>query len=96
MFSTVRDSEFVPPTNHDHLKDLEWLIGDWADETDKGNVARLSFAWGKHQNFRLVCNFHTGFRSITLGGGVQGMGYDAAVKKIHSWMFDFSGGFSEA
>jgi hypothetical protein len=27
---------------------------------------------------------------------VQGIGYDAAVKKIHSWMFDFSGGFSEA
>ena len=95
MFSTVRDSEFVPPTNHGHLKDLEWLVGDWADETGKGNVARLSFAWGKHQNF-IVCNFHTAFRSVTLGGGVQWIGYDAAEKKIRSWTFDFSGGFSEA
>src|SRR5262245_12431146 len=39
--SSVRDAPFAPPTNYEHLKPLEWLVGDWADEAEKGHVARV-------------------------------------------------------
>jgi uncharacterized protein (TIGR02246 family) len=92
--SSVRDADFSPPTNYAHLKELEWLIGDWADEAGKGDVARISFSWAKNQNF-IVSNFHTAFKNITLGGGAQWIGYDASKKKVRSWTFDFSGAFGE-
>jgi uncharacterized protein (TIGR02246 family) len=95
LISSVRDADFSPPTNYDHLKGLEWLIGDWADEAGKGDVARVSFAWAKNQNF-IVSNFHTAFKNITLGGGAQWIGYDPVTKKIRSWTFEFSGAFGEA
>lgn len=94
LISSVRDADFSPPTNYAHLKDLEWAIGDWADEAGKGDVARVSFAWAKNQNF-IVSNFHTAFKNITLGGGAQWIGYDASTKKVRSWTFEFSGAFGE-
>lgn len=92
--SSVREAEYTPPTNYSHLKDLEWAIGEWADEAGKGDVARLAFVWARNQNF-IVSTFHTSFKSITLGGGTQWIGYDAAAKAIRSWTFDHSGAFAE-
>lgn len=92
--SSVREAEYAPPTNYSHLKALEWAIGEWVDPAGKGDVARLSFAWAESQNF-IVCNFHTAFKNITLGGGVQWIGYDSAEKKVRSWTFDLSGAFAE-
>ena len=94
LLSSVRDADFAPPTNYGHLKGLEWAIGDWADEAGKGDVARVSFAWAREQNF-IVSNFHSAFKSITVGGGAQWIGFDPSAKKVRSWTFDFSGAFGE-
>jgi uncharacterized protein (TIGR02246 family) len=94
LISSMRDAHFSPPTNYTHLRGLEWAIGEWADEAAKGEVARVSFAWAKNQNF-IVSNFHTAFKNITLGGGVQWIGYDPKARTIRSWSFEFSGAFGE-
>jgi uncharacterized protein (TIGR02246 family) len=93
--SSVRDAAYSPPTNYDHLRELEWAIGEWADEADKGEVARASFAWAAHQNF-IVSTFSTSIKGITVAGGTQWIGWGPALKKIRSWTFDDDGGFGES
>jgi uncharacterized protein (TIGR02246 family) len=91
---SVRDSPFVPPTNYNNLKGLEWAVGDWADESGKGDVARVSFAWSENQGF-LVSHFTTTFKNVAIGGGTQWIGWDPRAKELRSWTFDTDGGFGE-
>ena len=92
--SNVRESAYTPPTNAEHFKDLDWLMGEWAGEVDKGHVARISFAPTESENF-IVSHFTTTFKDITLGGGTSWIGWDAAAKRVRSWSFETNGGFGE-
>src|SRR5262245_38999963 len=91
---SVRDAAFTPPTNYQHLRGLEWAIGDWADENEKGEVARVAFAWAQNQNF-IVGTFATTFKNISVASGTQWIGWDPIEKRIRSWTFDSDGGFGE-
>jgi uncharacterized protein (TIGR02246 family) len=94
LLSSVRDAPYAPPTSYEHLRELEWAIGDWADEADKGEVGRVSFEWSENQNF-ILGTFATTFKNIEVGGGTQRIGWDPAEKRIRSWTFDADGGFGE-
>lgn len=91
---SVREAPFTPPSNYEHLKGLEWLIGDWADDVQKGEVARISFAWTDNQNF-IVSHFAVTARNVPVGGGTSWIGWDPNAKAVRSWMFESSGGFGE-
>lgn len=95
LFQSVREAIYVPPTNYDFLRGLEWIIGDWVAEGDTGEGARLSFSWAPHQNF-IINTFSTTFKDFTLGEGTQWIGWDPIAKTIRAWTFDTSGGFGEA
>jgi uncharacterized protein (TIGR02246 family) len=94
LLSSVRDAPFSAPTQYDHLRGLEWAIGEWAEEA-KGEAARASFAWAQNQNF-IVSTFTTSFKNIAIGGGVQWIGWDPIGKQIRSWSFESSGGYGES
>jgi uncharacterized protein (TIGR02246 family) len=94
MLSSVRDAPYAAPSNHEQLAGLEWLIGDWAADLDKGEVARFSFSWTENENF-IVSSFTTTFKNIAIGGGTQWIGWDPAAKKVRSWTFESNGGFGE-
>ena len=93
--SSVRDAPYAPPSNYDHLKELEWAIGDWADEGENGKVARLSLEWSESQNF-ILGTFEASFKNIEVGDGEQRFGWDPIKKQIRSWTFDDDGAFGEA
>jgi uncharacterized protein (TIGR02246 family) len=93
--SSVRDAPYAAPSNYEHLRGLEWAIGEWADEGEKGEVARVSFAWAENQNF-IVSTFATTIKNIAVGGGTQWIGWDPAARKVRAWTFDNDGGFGEA
>jgi uncharacterized protein (TIGR02246 family) len=93
--SSVRDSAYAPPSNYEHLRDLEWAIGDWTDAAEKGEVARVSFEWSENQNF-ILSSFSAAFKNIEVHSGTQRIGWDPAAKNIRSWTFDADGGFGEA
>ncbi len=95
MLSSVRDTPYAPPSNYEHLKELEWAIGDWVDEGENGQVARVSFEWSESQNF-ILGTFAANFKNIEVGGGTQTIGWDPIKKQIRSWTFDEDGGFGEA
>jgi uncharacterized protein (TIGR02246 family) len=90
----VKESVNIPPSNYKYLSELEWLIGNWADDVEKGNVGRLSFSWGPHQNF-IVGTYAVTYKNISLSEGTQWIGWDPVAKKIRSWSFDGSGNFGE-
>jgi uncharacterized protein (TIGR02246 family) len=95
QLSSVRDTPYAPPSNYEHLKELEWAIGDWANESDKGGAARVSFEWAEGQNF-IHGTFTDTFKNIEISGGTQTIGWDPIKKQLRSWTFDEDGGFGEA
>jgi uncharacterized protein (TIGR02246 family) len=95
---SVRDSVPHPPSHHEHLEDLEWLIGEWASEAekaDKGESTRASYDWAENQNF-IVSSFALTLNGEPVVGGTQWIGWDAVGKRIRSWSFYSGGGFGEA
>jgi uncharacterized protein (TIGR02246 family) len=92
--ASVREAAFAPPTHSEHLRPLEWLIGAWADEEDKGELAHAVFSWTKNGNF-ILCSFRASIKGVPIGEGTQLIGWDPAGKKIRSWTFESSGGFGE-
>jgi uncharacterized protein (TIGR02246 family) len=94
FLASVRDAVAVPPSNHQHLRDLDWLTGDWVDEAAKGEVGKVSYSWAENDNF-LVANFATTLKDVPVEGGTQWVGWDGAGKQIKSWGFYSNGAISE-
>jgi uncharacterized protein (TIGR02246 family) len=95
LLASVRDAIFVPPTNYEHLRGLEWAVGDWVDDGDKADVGRVSFSWATNQNF-LLSTSSTVVRGVSVGGTTQWIGWDPVAKGIRSWSFDTDGAFGSA
>jgi uncharacterized protein (TIGR02246 family) len=94
FLESVRQAAYTPPSNYEHLKGLEWLIGEWADDVQKGEAARISFEWTDNQNF-VVSHFTTTVQNVSIGGGTSWIGWDPNAKTVRSWVFESSGGFGQ-
>jgi uncharacterized protein (TIGR02246 family) len=94
-FESVRDSVPHPPSNAEHFENLEWLLGDWTGEADKGESMKAAFAWAENRNF-IVSPFATTLNGVPVAGGTQWIGWDAVDKQIRSWSFYSGGGVGEA
>jgi len=92
LLESVRTSPYTPPSNHQHLRSLEWLIGEWADDVKDGEASAISFSWTENQNF-LVSHFHTAIKNALVASGTQWIGWDPTAKTVRSWMFESHGGF---
>jgi uncharacterized protein (TIGR02246 family) len=94
LLQTVREVDIgSSPSNYQHLKDLDWLIGNWED-TDENSDINLNFKWDKNNNF-LIEHFTVQILNRDEMEGIQIIGWDPDKKKIHSWVFDSDGGFRE-
>lgn len=94
-FESVRDSVAHPPSNAEHFEDLEWLIGNWVGEVEKGESSRSSFEWAENRNF-IVSTFANTLNGVPVFGGTQWIAWDAVDKKIRSFSFYSAGGIGEA
>jgi uncharacterized protein (TIGR02246 family) len=84
---------YTEKTAHDHLKDLEWLVGEWMDEDDEAEV-RTSCDWSEVRSY-LIRNYKVRIQGRVEMSGVQRIGWDPRLKQFRSWVFDSEGGFSE-
>ncbi len=89
----TEDEVPVVLSNYEKLKELEWMIGDWADDDEEDSV-RTSCQWTKNKNF-IVRSFTVSVRDRIEMAGMQVIGWDAGAKRIRSWVFDSDGGFGE-
>jgi uncharacterized protein (TIGR02246 family) len=93
QMALVRDTEGEPPSNHEQLQPLAWLIGEWIDESEDSVVA-TSCRWSADKNFILqdMKLQVAGREALEV---TQRIGWDPLSKRIRSWVFDSEGGFGE-
>jgi uncharacterized protein (TIGR02246 family) len=94
QMALARDSEGPPPSNHEQLRPLAWLIGDWVD--DGGNIVVSSTCrWSEDGNF-LLQEFKLKIDKKDAMRVSQRIGWDPLANKIRSWVFDSEGGYGES
>lgn len=94
LLDRVTEEDVVTvPSQYEHLKELEWLIGSWLDQ-DEQNRIETTYQWAKNQNF-ITCFFTVSVRDRIDMAGMQIIGWDPVGQHIRSWVFDSDGGFGE-
>jgi uncharacterized protein (TIGR02246 family) len=86
-----RDDRYVPESNEDYLKGLEWLIGDWTLDA-KDQPLRIHCEWMAQKNFIKNTYTLTKDGKAELTGG-QIIGWNPKRGRIISWHFGAEGGF---
>jgi ketosteroid isomerase-like protein len=90
----IREIEVAPPPPiYAHLKELEWLLGNWKDK-DQDVTITFANRWDKYKNF-IIQNFKMDILGSEALEGIQIIGWDPVDKKIISWVFDSDGGYGE-
>ncbi len=93
LYSSVREDDEPAVAHHDRLKELEWLLGDWVDETVDSTV-HATCRWSVDKNF-LLRDFTIHVQSQPVMTVAQRIGWDPLTKQIKSWVFDSEGGYGE-
>jgi len=81
------------PTPREMLAAVEWLVGDWVDESDEGRTA-ISYRWSEDGNF-IVGEYNLTIGGKSAGKSTQRIGWDPVEGELRSWTFDSDGGFAE-
>jgi uncharacterized protein (TIGR02246 family) len=80
-------------SSYDRLKELEWMVGDWADESE--NVKSSSTVrWGDNKSF-LIRTYQVEVKGEKGTSGTMFLGWDPQTGQIKSWLFDSEGGHGE-
>jgi uncharacterized protein (TIGR02246 family) len=94
LYDSVREDTEPLVSPHERLKEIEWLVGDWIDESADADV-RVNCKWSEDGNYLL--------RDVSVkrhGKAVmkvsQRIGWDPLTKQFKSWEFDSDGGYGEA
>ena len=93
LIASIRELEDPTITPHDRLKELEWLIGDWVEETGDA-VIKTSIAWSEDKNF-LLRSYDIRVEGKPELKGTQRIGWDPLTRQIKSWVFDSHGGYGD-
>jgi len=95
LLARARDfsADAEPRSNHERLKELEWLVGEWIEEGE-GTLVATSCRWDATGSY-LLQDF-----TIRLAGhppitGSTRIGWDPQTGQIKSWTFDADGGYSD-
>jgi uncharacterized protein (TIGR02246 family) len=91
--SSAREFPDSGTSHHERLKELEWLLGDWVDES-ADSVVFTQCAWSEDKNF-LLRSFSVQVAGKPLMKGTQRIGWDPLVRQFKSWVFDSEGGYGE-
>jgi uncharacterized protein (TIGR02246 family) len=92
--SNLVETPLPTATAHDHLAELDWLVGSWEDTDKTDNVTvRSQYTWSRGGSF-LTRNVTVKRGDDTTMEGWQIIGWDPVAEAIRAWTFDDEGGFS--
>lgn len=83
-----------PASSADALKELEWLIGEWVDDSGEAKVS-TTFRWTANQAF-LLRSYNVETKDGVEMTGTQVIGWDPRGQQIRSWSFNSDGSFGES
>lgn len=91
--ASVRDEYDNTVKPHERLKELEWLLGEWVNESDDA-VVFTSCTWSPDKNY-LIRNYTVQIAGRPAMSGTQRIGWDPLTRQFKSWVFDSEGGYGE-
>jgi uncharacterized protein (TIGR02246 family) len=80
-------------TPYERLKELEWMVGDWVDESEDVQVSS-TVRWGQGKAY-LVRDYSVHFKGEPATSGLMIIAWDAQTEQIQSWIFNADGGRGE-
>ncbi len=80
-------------SSYDRLKELEWMVGDWVDESESVK-ASSNVRWSDNKSF-LIRTFQVEVKGEKAKSGTMFIGWDPQTGQIKSWLFDSEGGHGE-
>jgi uncharacterized protein (TIGR02246 family) len=93
LHARIRDEPETEVSPHERLLELEWMLGDWVNESDDALVS-TTCTWSKDGNF-LLREFDVKDEGRITLSGTQRIGWDAQKEQFRTWVFDTEGGFAE-
>lgn len=95
LFSNI-DERSLPQaaTAREALRELEWLVGSWVDQSDEIDV-KTTFRWSNGGNY-LIRSYQIKASGGGESEGSQVIGWDPRSREIRSWTFNSDGSFGEA
>lgn len=94
LHSSVREEFPTALAHHERLKELEWMIGDWVDESSE-SLIHATCRWSEDKNF-LLRDFEIQVQGKPMMKVTQRIGWDPLTEQIKSWFFDSDGGYGQA
>ena len=93
LHARIRDEQPDEVSPHEQLLQLEWMLGEWVNESDDG-IVKTNCKWSDDGNF-LLREFDVKVEGRIALSGTQRIGWDAQRKQFRMWVFDDRGGFAE-
>jgi uncharacterized protein (TIGR02246 family) len=93
LHARIQDQTPLEASAHDRLKDLEWMVGEWLNESDDELVS-TTCSWSDNGSF-LIRQFDVKIEGKVALSGTQRIGWDPLNKQFRTWVFDSEGGFAE-
>jgi uncharacterized protein (TIGR02246 family) len=88
------DAGDEPVDAQEVLKDLDWLVGEWLDESGE-SVLETACRWSDDKK-HLVRHFAVKVQGKDAVKGTQRIGVDPLTGTIKGWVFDSDGGYGES
>lgn len=92
LLASVRETP-AACSPQDQLKPLEWLLGEWVDESHDSAI-QSNCRWANDKQ-ALIREFTIRSRGKVVMTGTQRIGWDPRAEQIKSWEFDSEGGHGE-
>jgi uncharacterized protein (TIGR02246 family) len=93
LIGSARDFSDEPLTAEEQLKQLDWMVGEWYDESPESLIV-TNYHWADDHKF-LVGDFQVQIKGRPAMSGTHRIGWDSMKQQIRSWVFDTEGGFAQ-
>jgi uncharacterized protein (TIGR02246 family) len=94
LYSSVREEHSSGVPHQERLKELEWMLGDWLDES-ADSLIRSTCRWSDDKNY-LLRDFQIHVQGKPVMTVSERIGWDPLTRQIKSWVFDSEGGYGDA
>jgi len=93
LMTSARDLPNEEMAANEQLKQFEWLIGEWVDESEEALV-HTNYRWADNDRY-IVNEFTVEIEGEPAMTGTMRIGWDPLRKHLRSWVFDSEGGFGD-
>jgi uncharacterized protein (TIGR02246 family) len=95
FLESVREAPYVSSGNYEHLRGLEWAVGEWVDEGNGPEVDHVRFEWSEDGNF-LISTQDVTVKDTRISRATEWIGWDPTGQQVRSWSFVTDGSVGQS